>query len=776
MIPILFHRETEKYDTNGIGRLSDCISCLVTEERNGRYECEFAYPITGPYFAEILEGRKIVVTHDDQGDSQPFIIYGRSAPINGVVTFFAHHISYELSNVIVSPFRATSVVSAFLRLKDRAITDNPFTLWTDKTSSGSFEVKVPSSVRNVLGGTEGSILDAFGGGEYEFDNRMVRLYAHRGRDNGVTIRYGKNLTDLRYETDEMDLYSAVIPYWSDGEGTVVYGGIVVDENYAQTQDAVVKVKPLDLSAEYEAAPTVQQLETMARTFLAANTPWVPKVNLKVSFLALWQTEEYKDLAPLERVRLCDTVSIYYSALGVSAKAKVVKTVWNALLDKYDSIELGETKVSFADAISAEASARVDARLNDIPNKSMMEEAIGHATDLITGGMGGHLVFMFDGNGYPTDMLVMDTDSISTAVNVLRINVNGIGFSQRGVNGPFTSAWTLDGEFVADFITAGHMRANMIQGGTLTLGGSGDGNGTLELKSATDALIVLMNNEGLSIIQGNISLGNGVFAVTNAGKLTASDATIKGSIRSEDGQEWFLIDESVATGGYGSTTHGLLDLSAQTGSGSSIQYDVALEAKSADVRIKSETKNIKQSAYTDIELDALNGDVKLKVKSGKNALYVYNGVEYPIVATSGTDNTGKIRHLHRVTSQGTTYLGITNFSGNTLFAALTASDEKIKENIKDAGDVGLEAINRIRHKSFDFIDGGYHRDCGYIAQQLQEAIPYSTIAAPEMDEEGNKIGETLQLNDHEILVYATKAIQELSAKVNELERRLAENGG
>lgn len=147
--------------------------------------------------------------------------------------------------------------------------------------------------------------------------------------------------------------------------------------------------------------------------------------------------------------------------------------------------------------------------------------------------------------------------------------------------------------------------------------------------------------------------------------------------------------------------------------------------------------------------------------------------YPIIDTSGTDNTGKIRHLYRVTTSGTTYLGITNFSGNTLFATLTASDEKLKTNIEDAGDVGLEAINKIEHKSFDFIDGGYHRKCGYIAQQLQEAIPYSTIAAPECDENGNQTGELLQIVDHEVLVYATKAIQELSAKVEELERRLQE---
>ena len=481
MIPILFDANAKTFTTNGLGRLSDCISCLVTEERNGIYEVEFDYPITGIHYDLIEVGKLIYVSHDEVGDKQPFVIYRRSAEINGLVTFNAHHVSYKLSNVIMPPVTASSISSAFSKFETEAMTENAFTFWTDKSSTGNFKIEVPSSIRSVLAGEEGSILDVFGGGEYEFDNYTVKLYQHRGSDNGVTIRYGKNLIDLKQEIEVLDLYNSVIPYWQN-EDDVVYGGIVkgdggieqesvwTEENNVQVTDEskvplsfkymTDKIVPLDLSEKFEDAPTVAQLEAAALSYLNSNTPWVPHVNIDIDFVALWQTEEYKDIAPLERVKLCDTVTVKYPALGVSATAKVISVTWDALKDKYSSIQLGDAQTSFADVIQGETNKKIEKTATDL------EAAIEHASDLITGGLGGHIVYVYDANGKPSELLVMDTDDISTAVNVLRMNVNGIGFSSNGINGPYRSAWTLDGAFVADFITAGTMSANRLRTGII----------------------------------------------------------------------------------------------------------------------------------------------------------------------------------------------------------------------------------------------------------------------------------------------------------------------
>ena len=522
MIPSIFDSSAKTFTSNGLGKLTDCLSCLVTEERNGIYELVLEYPITGIHYEELVEGNIIVTTHDEQKDLQPFVIYRISRPISGVVVVNAHHVSYALANVVVSPFTALSVTDAFLQISTHSLNTNPFTFWTDKASAGSMEVKVPTPVKQVLGGKSGSVLDSFGGGEYKWDGYTVKLYADRGSDNGVTIRYGKNLTDITAERDTLGLYNAVIPYWTDSENTVVYGGIVVgsggiaktahwtDESNVNITDEngdvfdfayyAQQVTTMDLSSEFADQPTVQELENRARAILNSNHPWIPKDNIKIAFVALWQTEEYANIAPLERVQLCDTVSVYYPELGVDAKAKVIKVVWDALLDRYDSIELGEAQTSFAQVITAETSETIQ------ENVSMMEAAIQHATELITGGLGGHIVFLYDADGKPTDMLVMDTEDVNTAVNVLRINVNGIGFSSSGVSGPYVSAWTLDGAFVADFITAGHISCNRIQGGTLTLGGNNNGNGVLVVYNSSGTEIGRWDNSGITA-SGNFTLSD-----------------------------------------------------------------------------------------------------------------------------------------------------------------------------------------------------------------------------------------------------------------------------
>lgn len=493
MTPMLFEANTTSYEGLGIGKLTECISCLVTEERNGIYEAEFTYPITGARYAEIKLGRIILVSHDERKDMQPFVIYHRTAPISGVVTFYAHHISYALNNVIVKPFSAGSVGGAlqFLKSSAYALTENNFTFWTDKVSFGSMKVVVPTAVRALLGGTEGSILDVFGGGEYEFDNYLVRLHQHRGADNGVTIRYGKNLTDITQEVDTAGLYDAVVPFWDSGDATAVYGDIVYGESGAETH----KVVTMDLTAEFESAPTAAQLEAKAKTILDSNQPWVPHENIKINFIALWQTEEYKNFAPLERVRLCDTVHVQYEALGVNATAKVIRAVWNALTERYDEIELGDARTSFADVIIA----ATEEKMKDVPTKSFMREAVDHATQQITGAAGGYIRLNRDANGNPYEQLFMDTDNTATAVNVWRWNLGGLGHSHSGYNGPFDDvAITQDGHINANMITVGKLRANMIEGGTLTLGGINNGNGTFRLLDGSGTLLGTWSNTGLKV--------------------------------------------------------------------------------------------------------------------------------------------------------------------------------------------------------------------------------------------------------------------------------------
>lgn len=487
MIPILYANGETRFITNGIGRLSDCIRCVCIEERNGTYEVEFDYPITGEHFDEIKIGRLVACTHDDRHDIQPFIIYARSVPdLNGVVTFYAHHISYRLSDIVVEPFAASSVAEALQLISSKSVNANPFTFWTDKTTTANFEIDVPKNARNILGGEEGSILDVFGAGDYEFDKFQVKLYAHRGVDSDVEIRYSKNLTNLSEDIDNSGTYNAIVPYWADADGNyvslpekmIVFSGTEPEIAYLTDHNLIIlrtetnepievaftvaDAVPMDLSDAFEEQPTVAQLRAAAIARFERSDAWLPNENLKVDFIQLAQTEEFAEYAALQRVSLCDTVSVYYPQVGIAkVKQRVVKVAYNVLLDRYDSIELGTVQTSLGQQIKSDI-------LKDVPTTSMMDAAIEYATDLIRGGLGGYVVMTPGAKGYPEEILIMDSPSVDTAVNVWRFNKGGLGHSSNGYQGPFSDiALTADGKINASMITTGYLSANRIKAGIIS---------------------------------------------------------------------------------------------------------------------------------------------------------------------------------------------------------------------------------------------------------------------------------------------------------------------
>lgn len=487
MIPILFDSNATQFDTNGLGRLIDCISCEVTEERNGVYECEFVYPIDGRNYDKITLERIIAVTHDDTQTLQPFVIYKKSVPINGQVTFNAHHISYRLANVVLEPYTAGSCAEALSLMPAHSINDNPFSFYTDKQTTANFKLAVPRRCKEILGGVEGSILDTFGTGEYEFDGFNVNLWQNRGSVTGVEIRYGKNLTDITDETDASGKCNAVIPFWQSSAGDVVVtlpelavyaddapliyeywtddeDNTITDEHDAPIDFRYVALdpEPLDLSQDFETEPTITQLRDAAKKYLAENRTWSPARNIELDFVQLWQTDEYARFAALERVKLCDTVRVICPD-GEDVRIKVVKTVYDVLLDRYSEMELGEPRTTLAETIAEAASTAI---VTKVPTKSQMAEFVSEATRKITGGLGGHVVIGLNANGEPNEILIMDTNSIETAVNVIRINEAGLGFSNNGYNGEFSNAWTIDGILNADFIRAGTLVGDVIKGGVI----------------------------------------------------------------------------------------------------------------------------------------------------------------------------------------------------------------------------------------------------------------------------------------------------------------------
>lgn len=463
MIPILFEGTETEFTSNGLGRLADAISCKVIEERNATYELEMTYPITGVHYEDLQENRIILAKPFDGGQTQPFIIYMITKPLNGIVTVNAEHISYRLSGITVMPFTANSCVSALAGISTNSAIENPFTFNTDKSVAANFTVNVPTNARELLCGSQGSILDVYGKGDYEFNRFDVSLKVNRGTDNHVTLRYGKNITDLKSVLDTTNVYTGIAPYWTDGGSTVMtLPEKVVMSSYASLFPYKI-IKPVDFTERWQERPTEVQLRAAAEAYVANNEGWKIKNSITVSFVALWNTEEYKDIAPLERVKMCDVVKVYYKKLGVDFSTKVIRTDYNVLQERYNEITLGETYYTLSQVFSEEIAASQEEQ------SSHMQQAIARATALITGGLGGYVVFTLNADGQPEEITIMDKPNVAEAVRCIRMNKNGIGFSDNGYSGPYTTAWTIEqgqGHFVADYIDVGTLNADLIKTGTI----------------------------------------------------------------------------------------------------------------------------------------------------------------------------------------------------------------------------------------------------------------------------------------------------------------------
>lgn len=504
MIPILYKADAVDFSTFGIGALSECTLCEVTEERNGAFECTLKYPVTGILFAELKNERLIKAKPNDTSKEQLFRIYRITTPINGIVTIYAQHISYDLSNIaelmwssaLISPSLAMS------RVFTKTATTHNFKCSTEFSSAKPFSVSKPKSVRACLGGSEGSMLDLWGG-EYEWDNFNVILHSKRGKDNGVVIEYGKNLTDMEQDNDFTDVYTDILPYavFSDENTEKV---ITLSEVTLPIVDNPQRNKTLikDFTEFFEDKASINEnsLRNKAKNFIKANPLGVETPTLTVAFEPLWKQPEYS--AILERVSLCDTVTIRHSALGITAKSKVIKTVYDSLAEKYVSITLGTAKSNFVNTVGD-----IKTELSEVKNKTehfplLINTAVKNATSLITGQTGGYVVINTNSvSGQPYELLILDAPTIESAVNVWRWNVGGLGFSKNGYNGPYETAITSDGQIVADFITSGSLTANIIKAGVIS---SFDNSSWWDLESGEVHLKAYATNDSVNQLKGTVS--------------------------------------------------------------------------------------------------------------------------------------------------------------------------------------------------------------------------------------------------------------------------------
>lgn len=447
MIPVLYEKDKTTFTIDSIGFLTDCVSCTVEEERNDLYELEMVYPVGGALYDRIELDAIIKAKPNNQDNPQPFRIYKIGKAINGLVTINARHIVYDLSKVTVEPFTSTGTIEdAIQGMMDHSIPACGFVFETDKTTAGNYKVSVPSSFRALMGGVQGSLLDVFGTGEYHYDEYNIDLLLNRGSDNGVVIRYGISMIDLKQEEECDKVYTAVYPFWRSGSEYVS-----LDERIISVGEyPFSRIMVLDLSSDFQNNPTQAQLRTKAQQYINEHDIGIPSVSLEVSFSGTEAEQE---------INLCDLVTVEFEQYGVESTAKCVGITYDVLSERVKGVKLGNYKHKFIQTVTDQMKGITD----DVTVPTMqIEEVIRDITD---NGNGYVLLHSSDNSGKVDELLLLvGTPNLQTVQKLWRWNKNGLGYSSNGYNGTYSTAIDMSGRITAEMVKTGILRAIRIQAG------------------------------------------------------------------------------------------------------------------------------------------------------------------------------------------------------------------------------------------------------------------------------------------------------------------------
>lgn len=699
MIPILFQTMTEgTVPTHyGLGALTDALACTVKEERNGSYELSLTYAASGIHAEDIQPNRFIMAKPNYTDNVQIFRIYKVGKTINGRFEVSAQHISYDLSGKIITSGTASSCVAACALLQAQA---GNFTINTDKTVSASFKIANASSVRSWFGGKAGSLLDVYGG-EWKYDNYTASLKQARGANRGVTIRYGKNLTQLSQILDMSNLVTAIVPYYINPDGVQTVGSKV---NTGLTLDVPREVA-IDFSQEVDpesGTAITTQLANLANRYKNNNNLTTLTNSITLDFVQSGQLTE--------RVDLCDTVSIYFEALGLTASAKCVATVWDVLAERYTSTTFGEARTNIADTVAQSAK-----KLAETPSTSFMSSAIAHATELITGNLGGYLRLNdSNGDGEPDELLIMDTADISTATKVWRWNKNGLGYSSAGYAGPYGTAITADGKIVADYILTGTLNADLIKAGVIS-----DTN----------------NRSTINMTTGEATLYN------------------------------FIARGFTAKNVLGTKT--LADITTELDSGRFRVYN-------QDGTVGAVLGNSWLHFYKGGAINLQNTSGKEIVYLGKYAQYNFgnltlsnsSGAERAIITAD--DSLGGVLVLNDTSNNST----IQMTAGNGWIYCVhvqESSSRKVKENIEPMTDEDAKKVLELEAVSFDYINKEWGTNQrGFIAEDVAEVLP--NLVTPETN------SRPASLNYTGMIPYLQAVIKDQQKRIEALEAKINTLGG
>jgi phage minor structural protein len=675
MVPILYDSITEGVVPThyGIGPLTDALSCTVHEVLNGLDELTLSYPAQGIHAEDITPGYFIKAKPNFTDDPQIFRIYKVGKTMAGKFTVNARHISYDLGGKIITTGSAGSCAAACALLSASA---GNFIISTNKTLSGAFSVSQPASVRSWFGGKEGSILDVYGPGEWKYDNYTASFLTARGVDRSVTIRYGKNLTQLSQELDMTNLVTGIYPFYIDPNGNQTIGDRVPTDLILDVDRDIA----IDFSGDVdpESQTSIEdQLEALANRYIQNNNLTTIANSITLDFVQM------KDIT--ERVDLGDTVSIYFEALGISAKAKCVETVWDVLQERYTKTTFGKTRANITDTIAAQSMQTAQA---------ITRQEMNEATQLITGNRGGYVVLEdTDGDGKPDEILIMDTADKNTATKVWRWNKSGLGYSSNGYAGPYDLAMTSAGEIDASFLKVGVIQDQQ-------------GNSTIDMTNGAAVLNELKAKRILTLVDANgVNRGHFSYTISTGAAMMLREPSNQATVSIAAGTSNDATLGLMSSGGQARMTFEVEDTDGSRG----FFYDASNKER---IRLQANWGFIFFNPQHYMAAAVLNNN------ADGGEINVYNASGTLTGTFFSNANSGGLIIYNNSNS-------IIDLDGNngrvTCVSLVQTSSRKVKENIKPMADsakiLELDAV------SFDFKDKEQGTDRrGFIAEDVEKVLP------------------------------------------------------
>lgn len=759
---ILYDANCKDFNNNGIGILKDPIKCEVSEALNGELVLDMEYPITSKYI-EFIINENIIKCDAGLEEDQLFRIKHVKHNFD-TITIYGEHISYDLAdNFLEDVFPQNLNGAACLDwILSHTLDSHNFNSFSDIQTVSSARYVRKNPIEAIVGDLENSFVNLWGG-ELERNNYTIKMLNRRGNDKGYKIRYRKNLTGLDFTIDNSNIVTKIMP-----QG---YNGLFLPEkyidsplinNYPHKKVKVIEfsdVKVKENADEEEGFATAeeayQELRRLCNLKYSEENIDKPTVNLKVDFVDLSQTTEYQDYTFLESVSMGDTIRVELDYTQV--EVRVIKTTYDALLHRYTKLELGEFKANYITDSQKDITNTIRKETDTIET-SVLLQTKQNATEQLTAALGGYV--------YKTqnELFIMDTDNPNTAKKVWRWNLNGLGYSKNGTNGPYELAMTQDGRIVADFITAGQMDVARIKGlNTLAIVAS------------------QIHLEGYTTI-------NAGFAIDEKGNMTCNNATIKGgTIRLGDGtrenptfiiqgtdgkQAWMNTDQFFIEGDLGNIN---LQCDSQLGifiGGKNNKGNANLigDDDAGMIGITHNTPTNGQQRYIDGFVDdneacfrvGNNGENKETIIYPDN---IYVNSKPAIVSHAGVISLGYTYYTNG-TDSNCGYLEIVTTNKGTVAASCWKSDGRLKKDIQESKVDALSVINSILHRSFKWKDNDGTEEIGYIAQELENVKSNFVFKVPQRDEDGNILDEVYQIDETKIIPFITKAIQELSSELEE----------